>query len=97
MNIFSYFSGYSCEDHFHEPDTFLHSWQVLLEIMTAPICRGILVDLGMPVQHKNVAYNCRVAFFNGRILLIRPKMTLCEDGNYRETRWFSPWTKVMPS
>lgn len=21
-------------------------------------------------------------------------MLLCEDGNYRESRWFSPWTKV---
>lgn len=48
----------------------------------------------MPVQHKNVTYNCRVVFYNKEILLIRPKMTLCEDGNYRESRWFSPWTKV---
>jgi hypothetical protein len=29
-----------------------------------------------------------------KILLIRPKMMLCEDGNYRESRWFSPWRKV---
>ncbi|XP_077297866.1 NAD synthetase [Arctopsyche grandis] len=85
--------GYSCEDHFHEPDTFLHSWQVLLEVMTSPACQNMLIDVGMPVQHKNVSYNCRVAFLNSKILLIRPKMLLCEDGNYRETRWFSPWKK----
>lgn len=24
--------GYSCEDHFFESDTFLHSWEVLLEV-----------------------------------------------------------------
>lgn len=48
----------------------------------------------MPVMHRNVAYNCRVAFFNRKILLIRPKMSNCDDGNYRETRWFTPWTKV---
>lgn len=94
MSWLFFFSGYSCEDHFHEPDTFLHSWQVLLEVMTSPACQNMLIDVGMPVQHKNVSYNCRVAFLNSKILLIRPKMLLCEDGNYRETRWFSPWKKV---
>lgn len=90
---FVFFSGYSCEDHFHEPDTYLHSWQALLEIMVSPLCRDMLIDLGMPVQHKNVSYNCRVAFLNKKILLIRPKMMMAEDGNYRESRWFSSWTK----
>ncbi|XP_045492583.1 glutamine-dependent NAD(+) synthetase [Colias croceus] len=85
--------GYSCEDHFHEPDTFLHSWQVLAELLKSSTCDNILVDVGMPVQHRNVSYNCRVVFLNKKILLIRPKMTLCEDGNYRESRWFSRWTK----
>ena len=45
-------------------------------------------------MHKNVRYNCRVIFHNQRILLIRPKLYLAVDGNYREMRWFSPWTKV---
>ncbi|XP_004927820.1 glutamine-dependent NAD(+) synthetase [Bombyx mori] len=85
--------GYSCEDHFHESDTYLHSWQVLVELLKSPTCKDILIDVGMPVQHRNVSYNCRVAFFNRKIILIRPKMILCDDGNYRETRWFSCWTK----
>jgi len=29
-----------------------------------------------------------------KILLIRPKMMLCNDGNYRESRFFTAWTKV---
>lgn len=29
-----------------------------------------------------------------KIVLIRPKLTLCNDGNYRELRWFNPWTKL---
>jgi len=29
-----------------------------------------------------------------KILLIRPKMMLVDDGNYRESRWFTAWTKV---
>jgi NAD+ synthase (glutamine-hydrolysing) len=31
-------------------------------------------------------YNCRVFLLDGRVLLIRPKLHLANDGNYRETR-----------
>lgn len=85
--------GYSCQDHFYESDTFLHSWEALAELLNAPLCKDILIDVGMPVMHKNVAYNCRVIFLNQKIFLIRPKKVLAEDGNYRESRWFSPWKK----
>lgn len=86
--------GYSCEDHFHESDTYLHSWEVLKELIISPHCKDILIDVGMPVMHKNVAYNCRVVFLNKKILLIRPKKILCDDGIYRESRWFSSWKKT---
>ncbi|KAK9728676.1 NAD synthase [Popillia japonica] len=86
--------GYSCEDHFYESDTLLHSWEVLLELLTAPLCENMLIDVGMPVMHKNVVYNCRVVFLNQKILLIRPKLVMCDDGNYRETRWFTGWKKL---
>jgi NAD+ synthase (glutamine-hydrolysing) len=46
-----------------------------------------------PVIHKNVIYNCRVIIHNRKILLIRPKMWLANDGNYRELRYFTPWMK----
>lgn len=46
-----------------------------------------------PIIHKNVLYNCRVIIHNGKILLIRPKMWLANDGNYRELRYFTPWMK----
>ena len=44
-------------------------------------------------MHKNVIYNCRVLVHNRQILLIRPKMWLANDGNYRELRYFTPWQK----
>jgi NAD+ synthase (glutamine-hydrolysing) len=44
-------------------------------------------------MHYNVAYNCRVFFLNGKILLLRPKMTLADDDNYRERRYFTAWPK----
>jgi NAD+ synthase (glutamine-hydrolysing) len=28
-----------------------------------------------------------------KLLLIRPKLNVCDDGNYRETRWFISWKK----
>lgn len=46
-----------------------------------------------PVVHKNVIYNCRIIVHNKQILLIRPKMWLANDGNYREMRYFTPWMK----
>lgn len=87
-------SGYTCEDHFLESDTILHSWEVLLALLISPTCQDIIVDVGMPVVYKHCTYNCRVVFYNKNILLIRPKTLLCDDGNYRESRWFTPWRRL---
>ena len=84
--------GYGCEDHFYEGDTLLHCWEVLAVLLDHKQCQDILIDVGMPVMHKNVTYNCRIVFLNKRILLIRPKMILCDEDNYRESRWFTAWT-----
>ncbi|KAF7856329.1 hypothetical protein EAF04_009857 [Stromatinia cepivora] len=84
-------TGYGCQDHFLESDTELHSWESLAEIIAHEECRDILLDIGMPVRHKNVNYNCRIIVYNAKILLIRPKLSLASDGNYREQRWFTPW------
>jgi len=50
-------------------------------------------DFLRPVVHKNVIYNCRVIIHDKKIVLIRPKMWLANDGNYRELRYFTPWMK----
>lgn len=86
-------TGYSCEDHFLEEDTLRHSWESLTRIIKGGHTDGILCDIGMPVMHKSVRYNCRVFVCNGEILLIRPKMILAAEGNYREPRWFAAWHK----
>ncbi|KAF9005960.1 hypothetical protein BDQ17DRAFT_1352471 [Cyathus striatus] len=85
--------GYGCQDHFLEGDTALHSWEVLAHILASDATIGIVCDIGMPITHKNVMYNCRVIVHDKKILLIRPKMWLANDGNYREMRWFTPWQK----
>ncbi|KAK7466402.1 glutamine-dependent NAD(+) synthetase [Stygiomarasmius scandens] len=85
--------GYGCLDHFLEGDTVLHSWEVLAKILASEEATDIVCDIGMPVVHKNTIYNCRVIIHNRKILLIRPKMWLANDGNYRELRYFTPWHK----
>jgi NAD+ synthase (glutamine-hydrolysing) len=84
--------GYGCFDHFLEPDTVLHSWQILAQILSDRRTYGTIIDTGMPVLHKSTLYNCRILCLNGKILLIRPKMLLANDGNYREMRYFTPWS-----
>lgn len=80
--------------NFHEDDTVEHCWQVLSCILRRSMeseYQQMVIDTGMPVLFQGLRYNCRVILRNGRVLLIRPKMFLANDGNYRETRWFTPW------
>nr|CAG8545687.1 9640_t:CDS:10 [Entrophospora candida] len=87
-------TGYGCYDHFLEGDTYLHSWEILAKILVHEYSQNILLDIGMPIVHKNVNYNCRVIILDGKILLIRPKLYLANDGNYREMRYFAGWSPV---
>lgn len=57
-----------------------------------PEVHGMMV-ICRPVVHKTVQYNCRLIFYNGKIVFIRPKLALAQDGNYREARWFTAWSK----
>jgi len=82
-------TGYSCEDHFLEDDTFDHSLESLAQIL--PLTDGILCTIGCPIRYKNTRYNCVVVCVNSRIVLIRPKMIMADDGNYRERRFFTAW------
>ncbi|KAK7994172.1 aminotransferase class-III [Apiospora arundinis] len=84
-------SGYGLLDHFKEQDTFLHSLEMLCRILSDKSCYGIIIDVGMAIQFHSVAYNCRVICLDGKILLIRPKRYLANDGNYREQRYFQAW------
>ncbi|KAI9726823.1 MAG: glutamine-dependent NAD(+) synthetase [Chrysothrix sp. TS-e1954] len=86
-------TGYGCLDHFLETDLYDQAWEVLADIIDSPSCQDILLDIGMPVIHRSVYYNCRVICRNRKILLLRPKMALCQDGNFREGRYFTAWQR----
>ena len=76
--------GYGCEDHFLEADTQLHCDESLADLLSTDLTDGILCDIGMPLIHQGVRYNCRVFCLDRRVLLVRPKMAMADDGNYRE-------------
>ena len=84
-------SGYSCEDHFLEMDTYMHCDESLAAILRSDVTCGLLCDIGMPVLHNNVRYNCRVFCLDKKIVLIRPKVFMADDGNYRERRFFTSY------
>ncbi|KAK3210283.1 hypothetical protein GRF29_44g2234228 [Pseudopithomyces chartarum] len=88
-------SGYGCLDHFLEGEVYENSMAMLQEIMEDESLHDIIIDLGMPVFHRGNRYNCRVVILNSKILMIRPKMHLANDGNYREMRYFIPWKKPL--
>ncbi|KAH7681208.1 NAD(+) synthase (glutamine-hydrolyzing) protein [Dioscorea alata] len=68
------------------------SWECLKDLLLGDLTDNVLCGIGMPIIHDSVRYNCQVFCMNRRILMIRPKMSLANDGNYRELRWFSAWT-----
>jgi NAD+ synthase (glutamine-hydrolysing) len=84
-------SGYSCEDHFLELDTYIHCDQSLANILNSDLTDDILCEIGCPILHNSVRYNCRIFCLNRKIILMRPKMILADDGNYRERRFFTSW------
>ena len=84
--------GYGCADHYFEPDTEFHCWQVLAKLLADETLFDIIIDVGMPVTHRSCMYNCKLIILNGQILGIVPKQNLANDGgNYREMRYFVAW------
>lgn len=66
-------------------------WEGLKEILIGDWTDGILCSIGMPIIKGSERYNCQVFCMNRKIIMIRPKMWLANDGNYRELRWFTSW------
>ena len=69
---------------------FFEAWKIFV-VQTFIFFRNCFV--GCPILHNNVRYNCRVFILNRQIVLIRPKIYLADDGNYREKRFFASWDR----
>lgn len=67
-------------DHFLEADVYEHSLESLLAILTDTELHGILIDVGLPIMHRGCRYNCRAIILDGKLLCLRPKIFLANDG-----------------
>lgn len=83
--------GYMCEDHFLEKDTELHSWQTIANILSTDLTNGIVVVSSLPVSYSDSLYNCCIVMLNKKVILVRPKLYMAEDIEFREGRWFTSW------
>lgn len=82
-----------CLDHFLENEVYENSWDSLYSILTDPSLYDIVIDVGLPLLHRNCRYNARAIILDGKILCLRPKLYLANDGNFREMRFFTPWNR----
>ena len=82
-------SGYGCEDAF-----FMDGLQDIafaqLEAL-APLTRGMVVTVGLPVYHEKALYNAAALIADGKIVGFVAKQFLAGDGIHYEPRWFKPW------
>ena len=84
-------TGYSCQDHFREKENYFLAMNIIKKIIESDLTTNMLVVIGNPIIFNNKKYNTMTYILNKKIILIRPKITLADDGNYREARFFSSW------
>ncbi|KAL3132635.1 hypothetical protein ABBQ32_009160, partial [Trebouxia sp. C0010 RCD-2024] len=83
--------GYGSEDLFQELDTVEHCWECMAELLGGDLTDDIICDIGMPVIHSCACnclvgggrFSCRVFLLNRKILFIRRRLSIADDGNYR--------------
>jgi NAD+ synthase (glutamine-hydrolysing) len=84
-------AGPGCQDHFLEPDTVRHAWEVLAELLAGGDTDGLLCDVGLPVAYRGRLYAARALLLDGRVLLLHPRRARADHGPYRDSRWFAAW------
>lgn len=82
-------TGYGCEDAFFidgVQDTAFSQLQAL-----APLTRGMVVGVGVPIYHEKALYNAAALLVDGAIGGFVAKQFLAGDGIHYEPRWFKSW------
>jgi len=86
-------TGYGCEDAFHAPEVCETAAQVAIREL-APLTRGMVVSIGLPVLHRSGVYNAALLCVNGVPIGMSAKGDLAGDGVHYEPRWFKPWPRT---
>lgn len=84
-------TGYGCEDAFFVDgvqDTAFAQLEAL-----APLTRGMVVGVGVPIFHEKALYNAAAVLVDGAIAGFVAKQFLAGDGIHYEPRWFKPWPR----
>ena len=82
-------TGYTCEDAFFMDglqDTAFSQLEAL-----APLTKGMVVAVGLPVYHEKALYNAAALLADGAIVGFAAKQFLAGDGIHYEPRWFKAW------
>lgn len=83
-------TGYGCEDMFHSAELQRTAWS-MLERVASEETAGMVVVLGLPVEHRGAVYNCAALCVDGAVVGLVAKRFLAGDGIHYEPRWFKPW------
>jgi NAD+ synthase (glutamine-hydrolysing) len=82
-------TGYGCEDAF-----FMDGLQDIafaqLDAL-APLTKGMVIAVGLPVYHEKALYNAAALLVDGKIAGFVAKQFLAGDGIHYEPRWFKAW------
>lgn len=82
-------TGYACEDAFFMDGLQDHAFAQLEAL--APLTRGMVVAVGLPLYHEKALYNAAALIADGTIVGFTAKQFLAGDGIHYEPRWFKAW------
>ncbi|MBX3246363.1 MAG: NAD(+) synthase [Myxococcales bacterium] len=83
-------TGYGCEDMFQSAGLQARAWEILVRL-AAEETRGMVVTVGLPLEHRGAVYNCAALCVDGAVVGLVAKRFLAGDGIHYEPRWFKPW------
>lgn len=83
-------SAYSCEDLFQQQALLDGCLASLTRILEASRQTNSITIVGLPLQLRNMLFNCAVVLYKGRILGVVPKTYLPNYREFYELRQFTP-------
>ncbi len=83
-------SAYSCEDLFQQQALLDGCLASLTRILEASGQTNSITIVGLPLQLRNMLFNCAVVLYKGRILGVMPKTYLPNYREFYELRQFTP-------
>ena len=83
-------SAYTCEDLFHQQALLDGCLDALARILDASRHINVIAVVGLPLQLRNMLFNCALVIYQGRILGAVPKTYLPNYREFYELRQFTP-------